>query len=216
MPSVRKPRVFLVDDHPIVRRGFQLLLGLEGEFTVCGEADNGPEALQKMIELKPDVAIVDLSLKSSTGLDLIKQVRNHLTEMKILVFTMRAEGIYAERALRAGANGFITKEEGAEKAIEAIHLLLQGKTYVSPQLTDYMMSRLLVSPSGVAPVESLSDRELEILELIGKGSGTRQIAEKLGLSLKTIESHREHIKTKLGLKSASELVNYAHNWVNGL
>ena len=123
-----KVRVFLVDDHPIVRRGFQLLLSLEPDLMVCGEADSGPVALEKILALKPDVAIVDLSLKSSSGLDLIKQIRAQRSRTKILVFTMRGEIIYAERALRAGANGYITKDEGTEKAIEAIRLLMQGKT----------------------------------------------------------------------------------------
>lgn len=214
--SAAKARVFLVDDHPIVRRGFQLLLSMEPDLAVCGEADNGPVALEKMLKLKPEVAIVDLSLKSSSGLDLIKQLRAQLPELKILVFTMRAEGIFAERALRAGANGYITKEEGTEKAIEAIRLILQGKTYLSQELANAMMERM-AGKGATAPtsVESLSDRELEVLELVGNGIGSREIAEKLHISIKTIESHREHIKTKLGLKSASELVSYAFHWVRG-
>jgi len=208
-------RVFLVDDHPIVRRGFQLLISLEPDLSVCGEADNGPAALEKMVALKPDVAVVDLALKSSGGLELIKQVRPHLPDMKILVFTMRAESLYAERALRAGANGYITKEEGAEKAIEAIRLLVQGKPYFSPQLAGFMMARLSGKTRDRVPSESLSDRELEIMEMIGNGLGSREIADRLHISIKTIESHREHIKAKLGLKRASELVNYAFNWVRG-
>ncbi len=216
MTTTRKTSVFLVDDHPIVRRGFQLLLSLEREFTVCGEADSGPEALQKMLALKPDVAIVDLALKTSSGLELIKQVRAHLPALRILVFTMSGESIYAERALRAGANGYITKEEGTERAIEAIRLLVQGKTYVSPQLANSMVARMTGARSGPASVDALSDRELEILESVGRGLGSREIADRLHISIKTIESHREHIKTKLGLKRAAELVNYAYNWVHGL
>jgi DNA-binding NarL/FixJ family response regulator len=214
-PAASKIRVLLVDDHPIVRRGFQLLLSLEPDLTVCGEADNGPAALEKILALKPDVAIVDLSLKSSSGLDLIKQVRAQRSRVKLLVFTMRAESIYAERALRAGANGYITKEEGAEKAIEAIRLLMQGKTCFSLPVAEAMMARLSGKALPAGPsFESLSDRELEVLELIGDGHGSREIAQRLHVSIKTIESHREHIKTKLGLKSAAELVNYAFNWVN--
>jgi DNA-binding NarL/FixJ family response regulator len=211
-----KVRVFLVDDHPIVRRGFQLLLGLEPDLMVCGEADSGPAALQKILALKPDVAIVDLSLKASSGLDLIKQLRAQSLPIKLLVFTMREEGIYAERALRAGADGYITKEEGAEKAIAAIRLLMQGKRYVSDKLAGKMMDRLAGNgEDGEAAIDSLSDRELEVLELIGNGLGSREIAEKLHLSIKTIESHREHIKTKLGLARATELVNYAFTWSQG-
>jgi len=210
-----RARVFLVDDHPIVRRGFQLLISLEPDLSVCGEADSGPAAFEKMVSLKPDVAVVDLALKSSSGLELIKQARPQLPDMKILVFTMRAESLYAERALRAGANGYITKEEGAEKAIEAIRLLIQGKPYFSPQLAGFMMARLSGKAMDRVPFESLSDRELEIMEMIGNGLGSREIAEKLHISIKTIESHREHIKAKLGLKRASDLVNYAFSWVHG-
>jgi DNA-binding NarL/FixJ family response regulator len=211
-----KFRVFLVDDHPIVRRGFQLLLSLEPDLMVCGEADNGPAALQKILALKPDVAIVDLSLKGSNGLELIKQLRAQSLKLKLLVFSMRDEGIYAERALRAGADGYITKEEGTEKAIQAIRLLMQGKRYLSDKVAEKMMDTLVGKGSGAeGAVESLSDRELEVLELIGAGLGSREIAEKLHLSIKTIESHREHMKTKLGLTRAPELVSYAFNWFHG-
>jgi len=209
-------RVFLVDDHPIVRRGFQLLLSLEPDLMVCGEADNGPAALQKILALKPDVAIVDLSLKGSNGLELIKQLRAQSLKLKLLVFSMRDEGIYAERAMRAGADGYITKEEGTEKAIQAIRLLMQGKRYLSDKVAERMMDTLVGNNSGAeGAVESLSDRELEVLELIGAGLGSREIAEKLHLSIKTIESHREHMKTKLGLTRAPELVSYAFNWCHG-
>lgn len=211
-----KVRVFLVDDHPIVRRGFQLLIGLEPDLAVCGEADNAPVALQNIVRLKPDVAIVDLSLKSGSGMELIKQLHKQLPRLKILAFTMWAQGFYAERALRAGASGYITKEEGTERAIEAIRLLMQGKTCLSPIVAEYLVARVArTSPAQSSPCESLSDRELEILQLLGNGLGSRQIAQSLHLSIKTVESHREHIKTKLALKRASELVNYAHNWVRG-
>jgi DNA-binding NarL/FixJ family response regulator len=211
-----KVRVFLVDDHPIVRRGFQLLLGMERDFMVCGEADSGPAALQKILVLKPDVAIVDLSLKASSGLELIKQLRAQDLTVKLLVFTMRDEGIYAERALRAGADGYITKEEGTEKAIEAMRLLMQGKRYLSDKVAEKVMNTLVGNSSGGdGAVQSLSDRELEVLEMLGNGLGSREISEKLNLSIKTIESHREHLKTKLGLTRATELVNYAFNWFHG-
>ncbi len=208
-----KIRVFLVDDHPIVRRGFQLLLGLERDFMVCGEADSGPAALEKILSLKPDVAIVDLSLKASSGLELIKQIRAQSLKTKLLVFTMRDEGIYAERALRAGADGYVTKEDGTEKAVAAIRTLMEGKRYLSDRLAERMMDRLAGDGTeGEAALERLSDRELQVLELIGNGLGSREVAEKLHLSIKTVESHREHIKTKLGLETASALVNYAITW----
>jgi DNA-binding NarL/FixJ family response regulator len=214
--SGSKIRVFLVDDHPIVRRGFQLLLSMEPDLMVCGEAESGPAALQKIIALKPDVAIVDLSLKGSSGLELVKQLRAQGLRLKLLVFTMRDEGIYGERALRAGADGYITKDEGTEKAIEAIRVLMQGKRYLSDQVAERMMDSLSGNTTGrEGAAQSLSDRELEVLEMIGDGLGSREIAEKLHLSVKTIESHREHMKAKLGLSRATELVSYAFNWFHG-
>ncbi len=212
--SRSKIRVFLVDDHPIVRRGFQLLLSMEPDFMVCGDADAGPEALDKIIALKPDVAVIDLSLKSSSGLELIKQLRARSADLKILVFTMHAEAIYEERALRAGASGYITKDKGTEKAIEAIRLLMQDKIFFSPALAETVITRMSGRPTvAAASSDLLSDRELEILEAIGSGLGSSEIAQKLHVSTKTVQSHREHIKTKLGLTRASELVNYAYNWV---
>jgi DNA-binding NarL/FixJ family response regulator len=209
-------RVFLVDDHPIVRRGFQLLLGMEPDLMVCGEADSGPAALQKILALKPDVAIIDLSLKGGSGLELIKQLRTQALKLKLLVFSMRDEGIYAERALRAGADGYLTKDEGTEKAIQAIRVLMQGKRYLSDQVAEKMMDSLVGNgPGADGTIMSLSDRELEVLELIGNGLGSREIAQQLHLSMKTVESHREHIKTKLGLSRATELVSYAFNWFHG-
>ena len=208
-----KTRVFLVDDHPIVRRGCQLLIGMEQDIEVCGEADNGPQALEKMLKDTPDVAVVDLSLKSSTGLDLIKQLRSVCPKVKILVYSMRDESIYAERALRAGASGYITKEEGAEKAIEGIRLLMAGK----PCLSDRLTARFIERMSGYrehtkSAIDTLSDRELEVLQLIGEGVATRDLAKRLNVSIKTIESHRGHIKDKLGLKTGTELVTYAYKW----
>ncbi len=220
MSDAKKPllkpkiRVFLLDDHPIVRRGFQLLLSMEPDFMVCGDADSGPIALQKIPQAKPDIAVVDLSLKSSSGLDVIKQLRAQFPQLKILVFTMHAESVYEERALRAGANGYITKDQGAEKAIEAIRLLMQNRTFFSPRLAENVIARMSGRPVTPAhSVDLLSDRELEILEAIGAGLSSRDIANKLKLSAKTIQSHREHIKSKLGLVRASELVNYAYNWM---
>jgi DNA-binding NarL/FixJ family response regulator len=210
-----KIRVFLVDDHPIVRRGFQLLLAMEPNLMVCGEADSGPEALQKILTLKPDVAIVDLSLKGSSGLELMKQLRSQDSTVKLLVFTMRDEAIYAERALRAGADGYITKEEGADKAIQAIRMLMEGKRYLSDKVAEKMVVSLTGSVGGMGGVNSLTDRELEVMALLADGLGSREIAERLNLSIKTIESHREHMKTKLGLKRATELVSYAFNWFRG-
>ena len=209
-----KYRVFLVDDHPIVRRGFQLLISLENDLMVCGEADSGPAGLEKILQTRPDVAIVDLTLKTSSGLELIKQLHIHCPKLKVLVFSMRDEGVYAERALRAGAHGYITKEEGTEKAIEAIRVLMAGRRFLSERMSARMMDKMLGGAQTENSLDSLSDREMEVLELIGNGSSSRQIAERLHLSIKTVESHREHLKTKLGLTRSSELVNYAFTWAH--
>ncbi len=209
-----KTRIFIVDDHPIVRRGLQLLISLEADLMVCGEAESAPLAVEKVMATKPDLVVVDLALKAGSGLELIKQLRGQHTKLKMLVFSMRDEGIYAERALRAGANGYITKEEGTEKALEAIRIILQGKNYVSPAISAKMVERIAGGGApGQTALELLSDRELEVLEMIGEGMGSREIAEQLSVSMKTVESHREHIKTKLGLAGASELVRYAINWM---
>jgi DNA-binding NarL/FixJ family response regulator len=211
---IAKIQVFLVDDHPIVRRGLQLLIGLEKDIEVCGESDNGHEALQKIMALQPDVAMVDLSLKTSTGLDLMKQLQSLCPQVKILVFSMRDEAIYAERSFSAGASGYITKEEGAEKAIAGIRALMAGEKCMSPRLRDHLINRLAGPRVTLEDsVLQLSDRQLEVLELLGNGNATRDVAARLKVSIKTVESHRENIKQKLGLKTASELVSYAHNWV---
>lgn len=209
-----KVRIFLVDDHPIVRRGLQLLVSMEHDLTVCGEAESAPAALEKILVAKPDLVVIDLALKSGSGLELIKQLRSQNSKLKMLVFSMRDEGIYAERALRAGANGYITKEEGTEKALEAIRAILQGRNYVSARIASKMVERIAGGAvPGQTAMEVLSDRELEVLEMIGEGLGSREIAEQLGVSMKTVESHREHIKTKLSLTGASELVRFAINWM---
>jgi DNA-binding NarL/FixJ family response regulator len=215
-PTAKKAKVFLVDDHPIVRRGLQFMLSLEPNMTVCGEAESGREALEKIPALQPDAVIVDLTLKASSGLDLIKDLRRQCPKVKLLVFSMHDELFYAERVLRSGAHGYITKEEGTEKAVEALRVILQGKKYVSPSVASRLLDTMVgpASASTGPSIERLSDRELEVLQLIGSGLGTRAIAERLKLSVKTIESYREHIKAKLGLGGAAELVSYAFNWAN--
>jgi DNA-binding NarL/FixJ family response regulator len=211
----KKARIFLVDDHPIVRRGLQFLLGMEPTMTVCGEAESGREALEKIQALQPDAVVVDLTLKESSGLDLLKDLRNRFPKVKVLVFSMHNELFYAERVLRGGAHGYITKEEGTEKAVEALRAILQGRKFVSESVTSRLLDTLTGPISGTQgpSVDRLSDRELEVLQMLGSGLGTRAIAEKLKLSVKTIESYREHIKTKLALSGAVELTSYAFKWV---
>jgi DNA-binding NarL/FixJ family response regulator len=212
----RKTRIFVVDDHPVVRRGLQFMLGVEPNLTVCGEAENGPEALEKIMALEPDAVVVDLALKGSSGLDLIRNLRSQCPKVKLLVFSMHDELFYAERVLRMGAHGYVTKEEGAEKAVEALRTILQGKKYFSQAVANRILDTVGGSSAEAkAPsIERLSDRELEVLQLIGSGVGTRAIAERLRLSVKTIESYRENIKSKLGLGGATELTSYAYEWVH--
>lgn len=214
-PPSQKTRVFLVDDHPIVRRGLHFLIGLEPDLVVCGEADSRSAALEQIPKARPEVVVVDLALKNSSGLELVKDLRERFPKLKVLVFTMHDEPIYAERVLKAGAHGYVTKEEGAEKAVEAIRQVLRGKPYLTGRIAERMLETMtgFGRSQTAGTVESLSDRELEVLGLIGKGLGSSEIARRLNLSVKTIESHREHIKAKLGLQRATELVRYAFNWV---
>jgi DNA-binding NarL/FixJ family response regulator len=207
----RKARVFLVDDHPIVRHGFRMLCSLEPDLAVCGEAEGAAEACSKVTVLRPDVIVVDLSLKEGNGLDLIPRLRKTSPEMKILVFSMHTESAYVTRALLAGADDFIPKDEGSERVIAAIRSLLQGTKSGEPAGAE--------APAGEPSAEAsdrttdlthrLTGRELEVLHLMGKGFSSRQIAERLRVSMRTIDSHREHLKIKLGLKDAPALIHYA-------
>jgi DNA-binding NarL/FixJ family response regulator len=216
-PSLtKKKRIFLVDDHPVVRRGLQFMLNVEPTMTVCGEAESGPEALQKIMAQQPDAAVVDLTLKGSSGLDLIRNLRSQCPQVRLLVFSMHDELYYAERVLRMGAHGYVTKEEGTEKAVEALRTVLQGRKYVSQPVANRILDTVggsSAEPRGPS-IERLSDRELEVLQMIGSGLGTRVIAERLRLSIKTVESYRENIKAKLGLSGATELTSYAYDWVH--
>jgi DNA-binding NarL/FixJ family response regulator len=210
-----KARILLVDDHPIVLQGLKQLINEEDALTVCGEASDSSETLEAVESLKPDLAIVDLSLKGGSGLDLIKTLRARHPEILVLVLSMHEESLYAERALRAGARGYVMKEEATECLIAAIRKVLKGLIYVSDKLANRLLTRIVEggSQDRDSIVDKLSDRELQVFEMIGRGFSTRQVAERLKLSIKTIETYREHIKEKLGLHHATELVQYAVNWV---
>ena len=212
-----KIKVLVVDDHPIVRQGIRMLVNQESDMAVCGEAESAPEALQVLQETEPDVAVVDLALKESSGLDLIKDIRIRRPNVLILVLSMRDESFYAERTLRAGAKGYLTKEEGTDKVIEGIRQILDGQYYLSERIEAKMISRIAGgTPQETPSVDSLTDRELQIYEMIGQGMPTREIAKRLHLSVKTIDSHREHIKDKLQVDSAAELLKHAIQWVQGV
>ena len=209
-----KKRVMIVDDHPLVRQGINMLLANEDDLEVCAEAETASGALAAMEKAKPDVAIVDLTLKESSGLELLKDVRIRYPDVLVLVLSMRDEGLYAERVLRAGARGYVTKEEGPEKVLEGLRKILQGHIYISEKMASKVMSKIVegASESGGSPMNLLTDRELGVFELIGNGLPTREIAKKLHISPKTVDSHREHIKDKLKLDSGTELLKQAIQW----
>lgn len=209
-----KSTVFIVDDHPVVRQGLALLINREPDLTVCGDAPEAGSALRLIASMHPDLVVVDISLNGPDGLDLLKDIRTLHPGLPVLILSMLDESLYAERALRAGANGYIMKQEATEKVLVAIRRILDGEIYVSDRMASHMLHRFV----GGAPVEThspvtdLTDRELEVFRLIGKGQGTRQIAEQLHISIKTVESYQAHIKDKLSLKNGRELVQRAIQW----
>mgnify|MGYP002637407839 CR=1 FL=1 len=212
---MNKVKIMVIDDHPLVRNGFHQLIETEPDLVVCCEAASVSEAMEKFAQCTPDLVIVDLSLPDGNGLDLIKRLRAKNTDILILVSSMYSENLYAERCLRAGAKGYINKQEASEQVIFAIRQVLKGEIYISNEMTDTLLQRPPNNylDSALSSVEHLSDRELEVFELIGRGVATSEIAEKLHLSIKTIESHRANMKLKLGLTSGSELMISAVHWV---
>lgn len=212
-----KKRVFIIDDHAIFREGLSLLVNGSGDLEVCGEAEGADGAVRAIRERSPDIVILDISLNEGSGLELLSDLRRHGIDVPVLVLSMHDESYYAERALRAGARGYIMKQEPSERLIAAVRRVLAGKIYLSERMTDRMLDT--VTGSGAAPLASpvqlLSNRELQVLELIGRGLSTHQIAVKTNLSVKTIGTHRENIKAKLKLSSATELAKFAIHWVEG-
>jgi DNA-binding NarL/FixJ family response regulator len=209
-------RIVIVDDHPLFRKGLEQLIHSDAAFAVCGEAGNAPEAMDVIRKLDPDLAIVDLSLPGANGIELIKNVRAEFPKLPILVLSMHDESLYALRALRAGANGYVMKHEAMTNVVRAIHEVFSGRPYLSPAMAAQVITKFAKKPSeGESDaVERLSDRELEILERIGKGDDVHQIAKLLHLSPKTVETHRAHIKEKLQLKNAREVARFAVQWVD--
>ena len=205
----------LVDDHPIVRQGLGQLINEEPDLSVCAEAEDFGQALSSLDACNPDVAIVDISLKDRSGIELIKEIRAKKPDLPILVLSMHDESLHAERVLRAGAKGYIMKQEATEQVMNAIRKVLKGEVYLSDKMASRMVNRLVAGPQNVggSPIERLSDREFEVFQMIGQGVGPSEIAEKLGLSVKTVETHRERIKEKLNLATGSELIRYAMQYV---
>jgi DNA-binding NarL/FixJ family response regulator len=214
--NVQVSKVAIVDDHPLLRRGLAAVIDAEEDLTVVGEAGTMQEAFKVVTEQSPDILIVDVSLDGNNGLELMKQLIFRNPDVKMLAYSMHDEQIYAERALRAGAKGYLMKQEEPETLKNAIRTVLKGKIYLSPQIADRMLGKLVGAGNGGvvsgSPVETLSDRELEVLHLLGQGMTTAKIADKLCLSVKTVETYREHLKQKLHLQSGPELLRYAIEW----
>jgi DNA-binding NarL/FixJ family response regulator len=210
----KKSKVFVVDDHPIVRQGLALLINREADLSVCGEAEDAQTAMQSVNSVHPDIVVVDISLNGPDGLDLLKDIRTRHPDLPVLILSMHDESIYAERALRAGAQGYIMKQEATEKVLVALRRILSHEIYVSERIANRMLQRYIGSPGAErqSSVADLTDRELEVFRLIGEGHSTRQIAEELHISIKTVESYQAHIKEKLSLRSARELVQHAIQW----
>ena len=213
-PAQKPKRIFIVDDHPMMRQGLVQLIGAEKDLAVCGEAENAESALASVSAVKPDLVLADISLPGKNGLELIKDFQASQPGLPVLVISMHDESLYAGRVLRAGGRGYIMKQEGGKKLMLAIRQVIAGKIYVSEKMSAEILETFSGSRAGAdsSPVKKLTDREFEILQLIGQGRGTRAIAEKLHLSVKTVEAHRGNIKAKLTLKSAPELVRFAVRW----
>ena len=214
--SPEAKRIVIVDDHPLFRKGLEELIHSEkNHFAVCGEAGNAAEAMEIIRKLKPELAIVDLSLPGANGIELIKNIRAEFAKLPILVLSMHDESLYALRALRAGADGYVMKHEAMANVIQAIREVFDGRPYLSPAMAAQVITKFAhrQAEGEIDAVERLSDRELEVLELIGKGNEVRQIAKLLHLSPKTVETHRAHIKDKLDLKNSREVARFALQWL---
>ncbi|MCB1276530.1 response regulator transcription factor [Prosthecobacter sp.] len=214
-PANYQRRILIVDDHPLFRKGIMMLMEHEPDILICGEAETAVEALGLVEQLELDLVIADISLKDTNGIELVKSLRALRPELPVLVLSMHDESLYAERALRAGARGYLMKQAPPDQVVTAIRQVLRGELYLSAAANLLMLNTFVSGRdnTGKSSVEKLSDRELEIFELLGKGRGTSMIAHDLHLSIKTIEAHRSHIKTKLGLSTAPELVRAAVEWV---
>jgi DNA-binding NarL/FixJ family response regulator len=215
MSNSFKKSIVLVDDHPLMRKGLALTLDSDPAYKVIEQLDRGEELIQRLDELKPDLIIIDVSLPGMSGLELVKHVISQQEDQKMLVVSRHDESLYAERVIRAGAKGYVMKLEASEVLLKAVRKVLNGGIYVSEEVSERLLLGMSRGQKKVmeSPIEKLSDRELEVFELTGKGNSTRDIAEKLHLSVKTVESYRARIKTKLNLENATELMVHAVKWV---
>ena len=205
--------ILIVDDHPLVRAGFAQLIGDTPDLEVCGEAGDMASALQLLNSITPDLAIIDLSLAGGSGLDLIEHIKARNSKILMLVASMHDESLYAERVLAAGARGYINKQEAQEKIIQAIRQVLRGKVYLSEQMTERILNNMVSRSDDKQGIGALSNRELQVFEMIGQGIAPGKMAKQLNISVKTIETHQAHIKKKLGVTSAHKLTHRAIRWV---
>lgn len=214
--SNRKHELFLVEDHPVTREGLAQLINYQDDLHVCGSAGTAAKALAGIETSRPDLVLLDVTLPDGHGIELVKDLKARYPDLRVLVLSMHDEVLYAERAIRAGASGYIMKQEPTDTVLTAARQILNGKPYLSPKLQERVLQRFAagISTPANSEVERLTDRELEVFELIGHGRGTREIAEQLRLSVSTVETHRAHLKEKLELDSATELVRRAVEWVS--
>ena len=212
--ETRKRTVFIVDDHPLLRQGLALLINRENDLAVCGEAQEAQTAMHAIAQYQPDILIVDISLNGPDGLDLLKNIRNSYPGLPVLILSMHDEATYAERALRARANGYIMKQEATEKVLVAVRRILNGEVYLSDRIANKLLRQYIGGASTAlqSRLNALSDRELEVFRSIGEGRSTRQIADELHLSVKTVETYQAHLKEKLALRSGRELIQHAIQW----
>lgn len=207
-------RIVIVDDHPLFRKGLEQLINSSADgFGICGEAGDAAEGMTVIRQLKPDLVIVDLSLPGANGIELIKNIRAEFQKLPVLILSMHDESLYALRALRAGAQGYVMKQEALENVVNAIREVLAGRPYLSQEMSAKLITNFANGSNQANPTDKLSDRELEILELIGKGRDVHEIARALHISAKTVETHRAHIKEKLNLKNARQVTRFAVQWL---
>ncbi|MFZ5802831.1 MAG: response regulator transcription factor [Candidatus Omnitrophota bacterium] len=209
----KRAKILILDDHPIIRRGIAEFINSQADMTVCGEAEDYPKALTMMAAEKPDLVIVDISLNGSSGIEFLKVLKVDHPEVPALVLSMHDELLYAERVLREGARGYVTKQEAVEKIAIAIRKILEGQIYLSDRMMEHILEKKYMGQANLTPMESLSDRELEVFRLIGEGATTVAIAQQLHRSVKTIETYRARIKVKFNLKNNMELIRMAMHWV---
>jgi len=213
---MEKYTVFIIDDHALVREGLAMVINQEPDMEVCGSADDGPPALSALFDIEPNIAIVDLSLTTSDGLEVVKAIKARYPNVFVLVLSMREELVFAERCVRAGASGYVMKSEEPAIVIKALRHIVKGKIYFSERMTEYILNKAMnvKNCSDKDVVEALTDREFQVFQMVGNGFTSKQIAQKLNLSVKTIDAFRESMKHKLGLKSANELSQYAIKWAH--